>query len=112
MKTNKCIIPVDTMEMITEIDAIVIKKWHSVCEYLGKSANECMENCEFYRTCKKLMKRLDKCPKRLYFLEKQLLMWWTLVCEDMNDCKKCPLYDACRNLRVKLWKKQELVKKQ
>jgi len=99
------------LEMITELDAIVIKKWHSVCEYLGKTANECGNKCEFYKTCRKLMKKVDNI-KRLYFLEKQLLMWWTLVCEDMNECKKCPLYEACRELRVKIWKKRELVKKQ
>ncbi len=45
----------------------------------------------------------------LTFQEKNVIAYWLTACEDMQvkdsepRCEECPIYNSCKELRMKIW---------
>ena len=84
-------------------DINLITEWNRVCNLLGSEAGECGPKCDFYNFCGSLIDNMTK-GKNMSREENSILLFWTLTCQDINECSKCTFNDGCKKLRMKLWK--------
>jgi hypothetical protein len=85
----------------SDIDLII--EWNRVCNLLGSEAGECGPACDFVLLCGSLIDNMNK-GKNMSHEEKSILLFWTLTCQDINECEKCTRANICKDLRLKIWK--------
>jgi len=88
---------------LTQSEINLITEWNRVCNLLGSEAGECGSKCDFYNLCDSLIENMSK-GKNLSKEEKSILLFWTLTCQDINECPVCTKLPVCKDLRIKLWK--------